>query len=374
MRRPPDLQSLGTRLLLSYLAASLAAALSGVLALFLTPALRYDRLMQEIMHPPAGATTADMDAILANAVASAVLLHVLISLVVVVLVGLAFSIYLSRAVGQAVDRVAAATRKLAKGDYSERVPERGVRELSELTRDINLLAASLDEARRARALATASVSHELRTPVTALRGYCDALKDGVLPWSDAVLQRMDLAVERLEHMARDLSALSRAEGNAYVDLAIRPLKAKDTLAEAAEAVRSAFDGAGVRLVLCDVPDQLAVLADRVRLAEILENLLLNSLRHTPAGRDVILTATPAAGRLAFEVRDEGSGIKPEDLPHVMEPFYRGEGGSAGHTSRPGMGLGLAIARRLAEAMDGTLTIASPGPGQGAVAKVSLPML
>ncbi len=374
MRRPPDLQSLGTRLLLSYLAASLAAALSGVLALFLTPALRYDRLMQEIMHPPAGATTADMDAILANAVASAVLLHVLISLVVVVLVGLAFSIYLSRAVGQAVDRVAAATRKLAKGDYSERVPERGVRELSELTRDINLLAASLDEARRARALATASVSHELRTPVTALRGYCDALKDGVLPWSDAVLQRMDLAVERLEHMARDLSALSRAEGNAYVDLAIRPLKAKDTLAEAAEAVRSAFDGAGVRLVLCDVPEQLAVLADRVRLAEILENLLLNSLRHTPAGRDVILTATPAAGRLAFEVRDEGSGIKPEDLPHVMEPFYRGEGGSAGHTSRPGMGLGLAIARRLAEAMDGTLTIASPGPGQGAVAKVSLPML
>ncbi len=374
MRRPPDLQSLGTRLLLSYLAASLAAALSGVLALFLTPALRYDRLMQEIMHPPAGATTADMDAILANAVASAVLLHVLISLVVVVLVGLAFSIYLSRAVGQAVDRVAAATRKLAKGDYSERVPERGVRELSELTRDINLLAASLDEARRARALATASVSHELRTPVTALRGYCDALKDGVLPWSDAVLQRIDLAVERLEHMARDLSALSRAEGNAYVDLAIRPLKAKDTLAEAAEAVRSAFDGAGVRLVLCDVPEQLAVLADRVRLAEILENLLLNSLRHTPAGRDVILTATPAAGRLAFEVRDEGSGIKPEDLPHVMEPFYRGEGGSAGHTSRPGMGLGLAIARRLAEAMDGTLTIASPGPGQGAVAKVSLPML
>ena len=374
MRRPPDLQSLGTRLLLSYLAASLAAALSGVLALFLTPALRYDRLMQEIMHPPAGATTADMDAILANAVASAVLLHVLISLVVVVLVGLAFSIYLSRAVGQAVDRVAAATRKLAKGDYSERVPERGVRELSELTRDINLLAASLDEARRARALATASVSHELRTPVTALRGYCDALKDGVLPWSDAVLQRMDLAVERLEHMARDLSALSRAEGNAYVDLAIRPLKAKDTLAEAAEAVRSAFDGAGVRLVLCDVPEQLAVLADRVRLAEILENLLLNSLRHTPAGRDVILTATPAAGRLAFEVRDEGSGIKPEDLPHVMEPFYRGEGGSAGHTSRPGMGLGLAIARRLAEAMDGTLTIASPSPGQGAVAKVSLPMV
>ena len=374
MRRPPDLQSLGSRLLLSYLAASLAAALSGVLALFLTPALSYDRLMQEIMHPPAGATTADMDAVLAHAVSSAVLLNVLISLGVVVLVGLAFSIYLSKAVGQAVDRVAAATRKLAKGDYSERVPERGVRELSELTHDINLLAASLDEARRARGLATASVSHELRTPVTALRGYCDALKDGVLPWSDAVLQRMDLAVERLEHMARDLSALSRAEGNAHVDLTVRPLKAKDTLAAAAEAVRSAFDRAGVRLVLCDVPDHLAVLADRVRLAEILENLLLNSLRHTPGGRDVILTATPAAGRLAFEVRDEGSGIKPEDLPHVMEPFYRGEGGSAGHTSRPGMGLGLAIARRLAEAMDGTLTIASPGPGQGAVAKVSLPML
>ena len=367
-----DPQSLGTRLLLSYLAASLAAALTGLLALALTPAMHYDRLMQSIMHPPAGATAATMDAALAGAVSSVVVLHVLISLAVVIAVGLVFSLFLSRAVGSALDRVVSATHRLAAGDYAERVSERGVREFSELAHNVNLLASSLAESRRVRALATASVSHELRTPVTALRGYCDALREGVLPWSDDVLGRMDRAVVRLERMAADLSALSRAEGNAYADLEIEPLIARDVMAAAAETAGPACATADVDLVLDAAPPELKVRADRVRLGEILENLLLNSAGHTPAGRRVTLSAVPAQDRVEFRVLDEGSGIRPEDLPHVLEPFFRGEGGSAGRTSRPGMGLGLAIARRLAEAMDGSLSLASPGPGLGTLAKVTLP--
>lgn len=372
MRHLGDPQRLGTRLLLSYLAASLAAALTGMLALFLTPAMHYDRLMQAIMHPPAGTTAGEMDAALAKAVSSAVLLHVLISLAVVIGVGLVFSLFLSTAVGQALDRVVAATRRLAAGEYTERLPERGVRELSELARNVNLLAASLEESRHTRTLATASVSHELRTPVTALRGYCDALRDGVLPWSDEVLQRMDRAVERLERMAADLSAMSRAEGNAYADLQPEAMAAQDVMLAAAESAGPACREAGVELALQPAPADLRVLADRVRLGEILDNLLINSAGHTPRGRKVTLSAMAIGGRVEFRVQDEGSGIRPEDLPHVTEPFFRGEGGSAGHTSRPGMGLGLAISRRLAEAMDGTLTLASPGPGLGTLAKVTLP--
>ncbi len=372
MRRIADPQSLSTRLLLSYLAASLAAALTGVLALFLTPAIRYDRLMQEIMHPLAGATQAEMDAVLAGAVSSAVLVHVLISLLVVVAVGFAFSLFLSSAVGQALDRIVAATRRLAAGEYAYRVSERGVREFSELAHNVNLLATSLEESRRVRTLATASVSHELRTPVTALRGYCDALRDGVLPWSDDVLARMDHAVERLERMAADLSALSRAEGNAYADLQLQRVAVSDVMLAAAETTRPAYLEAAVDLVVDRLPSDLHVLADPVRLGEVLENLLINSASHTPVGRRVELSAAAIGSRVEFRVQDEGSGIPPEDLPYVMEPFYRGEGGSAGHTNRPGMGLGLAIARRLAEAMDGSLLLASPGQGLGTLAKVSLP--
>ncbi len=367
-----DPQRLGTRLLLSYLAASLAAALTGVLALFLTPAIRYDRLMQEIMHPPAGSTAAEMDAVLASAVSSAVLWHVLISLAVVLLVGLALSLFLSSTIAQAMDRIVAATGRLAAGQYDQRVFESGAREFSELAHNINLLAASLEDSRRARTLATASVSHELRTPVTALRGYCDALRDGVMPWSDEVLVRMDRAVGRLERMAADLSALSRAEGNAYADLEVRRIAARDVVLAAAETARHAFTESGVSLTLDDVPGDLDVLADPVRLGEVLENLLLNSARHTPRGRSVTMSARAAGQRVEFQVRDEGNGIRPEDLPHVTEPFFRGEGQSAGHGSRPGMGLGLAIARRLAEAMDGSLSLSSPGPGLGTEARVILP--
>ncbi len=372
MRRFVDPQSLGSRLLLSYLAASLAAALTGMLAVFLTPAMRYDRLMQAIMHPPAHATAAEMDAALANAVSQAVLFHVLISLGVVISVGILFSLFLSAAVGQALERIVTATRRLAAGDFTQRVEERGVREFTELAHNVNLLATSLEASRRVRTLATASVSHELRTPVTALRGYCDALRDGVLPWSDDVLQRMERAVERLERMASDLSALSRAEGNAYADLQPERLVARAVLEAAADAAQPAFLAAGVELRVLETEADLAVLADRVRLGEILENLLINSAGHTTAGRRVTLSASAAGGRVEFRVQDEGSGIRPEDLPHVMEPFFRGDGGSAGHTSRPGMGLGLAIARRLTEAMDGTLTLSSPGAGLGALARITLP--
>jgi len=372
MTRLPRPRRLGSRLLLSYLAASLAAALTGLIALFLTPSLSYDRLMRQLMHPAAGATRAQMDALVASAVATAALPHLLLALAVVLLVGVAFSLFLSRAVDRSLRRVVGGTRRLAAGDYEARLPAEGIEEFGQLADHLNALASSLEEGQRVRRLATASVSHELRTPVTALRGYLDALRDGVLPWSDEVLGRMALAVERLERMAQDLSALSRAEAGPPADLVRETLAAGDVLAAAADAVRAAAADSGVELRVLAPPEKILLVADRIRLAEILENLLLNSLRHTPAGRGVTLSAAARGAHVELRVADEGSGIGLEDLSHVMEPFYRGAGGSAGHATRPGMGLGLAIARRLAEAMGGSLAIESEGPGCGTCATLTLP--
>jgi signal transduction histidine kinase len=87
---------------------------------------------------------------------------------------------------------------------------------------------------------------------------------------------------------------------------------------------------------------------------------------------VRLTAEEVAGTVEVTVRDDGSGIAPEDLPHVFEPFYRGEGGSRGRTPRPGMGLGLAIVERLVAAMGGEVSLESKGKGMGTTARVRLP--
>ena len=183
---------------------------------------------------------------------------------------------------------------------------------------------------------------------------------------------MDRAVERLERMAADLGALSHTEGNAHADLEPEPLAVHGVLLAATEGTRPDFARAGLDLVLEAATPDLMVRADRLRLGEILENLLANSASHTAAGRRVVLGTRPRGSRVEFYVLDEGCGIRQEDLPLMFEPFFRGNGGSAGHTARPGMGLGLAIARRLAEAMDGSLALESPGPGLGALAKLSLP--
>lgn len=366
------LRRMGTRLLLSFVAASVAAAASGFLAVLLAPPLRYERLMLEIRHPPPGATAAQMDRVIARAVDSAILLHVVISLVVAVGVAALLASYFSAAISASLERIVAATRRLARGDYEAKLAEGGIEEFAALAGHVNRLRETLDVARSRRNLAIASVSHELRTPVTALRGYCDALRDGVIPWSPQVLDRLDLAVERLERMAGDLAALSRAEGGSPADLRSERLDVQAVLRSAAQSVQPAADAAGVRLQIEPPPPDLYVRADRVRLGEILENLLLNSVAHTPEGSLVQLMARGDGRDVLFSVRDEGRGIAPQDLPHVTEPFFRGEGGSAGRSSRPGMGLGLAIARRLAEQMQGRIAIASPGPGRGTEATLRLP--
>ena len=367
-----QIRRLGPRLFLSYVLASLAAAVSGMAAAFFVPPETYHQLMLKIMYPPPGATLQQMDALLAGAIAQAVVAHVALSLVVAIGVSIAIAAFVSRQISSALDRVTHATRLLASRHFSQRLSPEDIYEIAELVRDVNSLADSLEEAEGRRSLAISSVGHELRTPVTALRAYCDAVREGVLELTPEVLERMSRSIDRLERMAGDLASLARAEAGAHQEMMLAPLVVSEVLASVYDTMRMVFESAGVQLRLEDIGTEgFTVRADAVRLGEVLENLISNSLAHTPKGKDVFLGARLHEHEVEFFVRDEGKGIRPEDLPHVTEPFYRGEGGSAGRTPRPGMGLGLAIANRLVRAMDGRLTLQSPGPGQGTMASVYL---
>ncbi|MDA8344204.1 MAG: HAMP domain-containing protein [Thermaerobacter sp.] len=174
------LSRLGPRLFLSYVLASLAAAASGLAAAFLVPANTYNALMLRVMNPPTGATVRQMDATLAAAIARAVSLHVVLSLAIAIGVSIVIAGYVSRQISLALGRMTDAARLLAKGDFAGRVPLHDIQEISDLGQDINTLAASLQESEHRRSLAIASVGHELRTPVTALRAYCDGIREGIL--------------------------------------------------------------------------------------------------------------------------------------------------------------------------------------------------
>ncbi len=147
----------------------------------------------------------------------------------------------------------------------------------------------------------------------------------------------------------------------------------DMLQASYDSMRMVFPGTGVELLVrgADIAG-IRVRTDVTRLCEVLDNLLSNSLAHTPAGGRVYLGARVHDTEVEFVIQDEGRGISPDDLPHVLEPFYRGEGGSGGRTPRPGMGLGLAISSRLVEAMGGRLALSSEGLGCGTTASVFLP--
>lgn len=375
MKRQRMWAQLGPRLFLSYVLASLAAAVSGMAAAFLVPADTYQGLMLKLMSPPPGETVQQMDALLATAIAEAVSVHVLLSLAVAILVSIVIAAYVSRQISGALGRVTSATRQLANGEFAKRIPAHDIPEISELGMHINQLAQSLDESERRRSLAVASVGHELRTPVTALRAYCDGIRDGLFTLTPDVLERMAHSIDRLERMAGDLAALGRAEAYRYEDLALTEVPASEALRASYDSMRMIFASTGVILLLEDADlDGVCVYADAARLGEVLDNLLSNSLAHTPKGKHVFLGAKLHEREVEFVVRDEGRGISPEDLPRVVEPFYRGEGGSRGRTPRAGMGLGLAIASRLLQAMGGRIALTSPGHGLGTMASVFLPRI
>jgi signal transduction histidine kinase len=219
----------------------------------------------------------------------------------------------------------------------------------------------------------ANVSHELRTPLASIRGHLESL----LMRGEAVDARgqADLAVihreaERLGGLIDDLFTLSTAEAGA-LSLTPRPVALGDVVEEVAASFRSvARRERRVMVVAASQPDLPPALADRERVVQVLGNLLRNALRHTPEGGLISLRAEARDGRALVAVEDTGVGIPADELPHVFERFYRGDG--ARDRASGGAGLGLAIVRELVEAMGGTVAVESV-VGEGSRFSFTLPL-
>jgi hypothetical protein len=219
----------------------------------------------------------------------------------------------------------------------------------------------------------AAVSHELRAPLNAMVGWAH-----VLEHSSVVDPDVRQGIERIAHNARlqaklvdDLLDLSRSvTGKLQLDMrsidpAVVVKAAIDTVLPAAEAksirVTTNFDHHGVR-----------VAADPDRLQQVFWNLVSNAIKFTPAGGQIGVSVSTSANQLMVDVRDSGEGIDPEFLPFVFDRFRQGRPGVAGR-GRPGLGLGLAIARHLVELHGGTLVAHSEGAGCGSTFTVALPI-
>jgi two-component system sensor histidine kinase ResE len=231
------------------------------------------------------------------------------------------------------------------------------------------MSAAVGEGQRRQREFVANVSHDLRTPLTAIRGFAGALLDGTArtePDRRHAAETIDSAAARMDALVNTLIDMARLEGG-KVALDLQPLAVSALLDDVVTAARPEADQRQIALTVEAAPG-LAILADAGWLARAVGNVVDNALRYSPNGGTVSLAAQPGSpGEVRIEVRDHGSGIAAEDLPHVFERFYRGDRARVAG----GSGLGLAIAREIVIEHGGEITLDSR-PGQGTTATFVLP--
>ncbi len=287
------------------------------------------------------------------------------------IVGALFGMLVSRTLTAPLERLASAAQAIGARDLHYRVPVTGSQEIVAVSRAFNEMAAALEQGETLRRNLVADVAHELRTPVSVLQGNLLAILDNVYPLDTAEIARLYSQTHLLSRLVNDLHELSQAEAR-QLHLNLQSTDIAPLLNSVVAAFNSTAEAESVRLELVAAPDLPPVLVDPLRLTQVLDNLLGNAVRHTPAGGVITLRAEASNTHLCLTVTDTGEGIAPEHLPHVFDRFYRTNRGRSRATG--GTGLGLAIVRAIVEMHGGQVSVSSQGvPGHGAAFAVLLPL-
>jgi signal transduction histidine kinase len=279
-------------------------------------------------------------------------------------------------------RLTEATRALAEGDLSQRVPAAqvtgGSSELTELAVQFNAMAEQLEESidiiRRDRDRSRdflADVSHELRTPIAALRTFNELLQQQAADDPDARAEFLESSaqqIERLDWLAQNLLELSKLDSG-LVMLDLRPDDLRAAVESAVEQARPAARRRGIELSLTTPDRPLRIRHDPQRIGQVVTNLVNNALKFTLRGGSVEVAVRPKLEGAEIEVSDTGVGIGASELPRIFDRFYRGT--LANEARGSGSGLGLAIVRSIVDMHGGNVTVDSR-LGKGSRFLVTLP--
>ncbi|HUS83990.1 MAG TPA: ATP-binding protein [Anaerolineales bacterium] len=264
-----------------------------------------------------------------------------------------------------IDDLLEASDSVAEGDYSVKVPERGAPEMYALVSSFNAMVRQLERQANQRNELMADLTHELRTPITVVQGNIEGMIDGIYERDDAHLKALLEETRQLSSLIEDLRTLGLADSGALqlhreaTDLA---LLASETLA----AYRPQIETAGISLNLAAADGIPLVNVDPMRFREVLTNLIHNALSYTPSGETIeVQIGQDGTDRIRIIVRDSGSGIDAQELPHIFERFYKS-------ADSAGSGLGLAIAKKLVEAHGGEIS-AESDPDQGTQITIIMPI-
>ena len=271
--------------------------------------------------------------------------------VLAVVIALLFTFFLSRRITAPIKTLTLAAQRLGQGDFSQRVQFADKSEIGELSKSFNLMANDLERMEELRRNMVADVAHELRTPLSNIRGYLEAIRDGVVSPDAATIQSLNEEVVLLSRLVDDLQELALAEAG-ELRLVFQPEDISGLINRTVAAVQTQAAAKGIS-VSVDLADRLPpVNVDAQRISQVLHNLVENAVAHTAKGDSITVAASRQGNWVEVSVVDTGEGIPASDLPRIFDRFYRVDKSRTRATG--GSGLGLTIARRLVEAHGGAI--------------------
>ena len=286
-----------------------------------------------------------------------VILQILPPALLALLLGTILAFFLARSQIRPLKEMSSAVREFSKGDLTRRVDVQCGGELEELGDSINRMAEELSRLEDSRRSFVANVSHELRSPMTCMRGYVQAMLDGVIAPEDTprYLQIVLDETDRLTDLVRDLLDLSRLESGKF-PLTLAPFDANELMRRNLINFEPRIDQKGIAVSVELSEGPLYVMADANRINQVVSNIIDNAVKFMDGEGSRLSVRTAREGRsVRFEIANNGPRIAEADLPYIFERFYKAD---KAHTSGQGTGLGLSICQRIMQQHDSEITVRS----------------
>jgi signal transduction histidine kinase len=281
------------------------------------------------------------------------------------------SILIARSIYRSVTVLEAGTRRIAEGELDVAVDAKGSNEITSLTASLNRMRLALKDEETRRARFIMGVSHDLKTPLALIKGYAEAIGDGMAEDPESLDKSVEIIgskVDQLEGMIDDLIGFVKVDtGEWRRKLESVPLAA--FLAAYGKRVSADAELLDRRVDFrIDLPSELAVPMDERLVLRALENLVNNALRYTAASGRVLISARIEGERALVEIEDDGPGMGAEELTRIFDPFYRG----SASRREPGMGLGLSVVKGVVDSHGWDIKVSSE-KGKGSVFCISIPL-
>ena len=282
-----------------------------------------------------------------------------------VLVGAA-SVWFARRLGRPLEHLASAAREFGEGNTAARAKLARNDELGNVGRAFDEMADRTAIVMAAQRQLMADVSHELRTPLARIRVALELAAEDPAAAKD-VLADVGTDLDEIDQLIADILTTARLDGE-HANVERRPARLDELVEQAAQRFTTRHPNRKLETALAG--DHRDIDCDPLLLRRALDNLLDNAAKYSDAGTPVSLAVAPNGTRVAFEVVDRGVGMSPDELERAFTPFWRADGSRTRKTG--GVGLGLALARRIARAHGGDVTLEST-PGKGTKARLDVPL-